>query len=353
MYIIVNNVNNLIKLFKKIIEFIKNKIKPMTLANKTYRNNKTGETIKVLDNFGDVVILESKQKMDKNELLDTNQYTEQIDPNSFFDTSNAYTNVLDSIKKLPTDDMVDENVKFDRDDSFKPSTDESAIVQYDEESEKEALARKYGIENDVSSSVNKQKEAFDKILNPNQDNEQAVNESSTEQPKISNREPVDKQENFNRETTVAQQQTYREPPTQRVEVEDPIIAMFKRAKKIVDFKFDLVVDKKIPRIDFVEMMEDSYDVSMIEFLADEITQDLLNDPSVIKNIVKKEIENKVYGVKKDVKKTSSKKPSASERAKSITKLETIPEVKKALNSEKAKTVIKAGKERIEELNKKQ
>jgi hypothetical protein len=50
-------------------------------------------------------------------------------------------------------------------------------------------------------------------------------------------------------------------------VEDPIITMFKNCKRNKDFKISLDIEDKIPRPDFIEMMEDSYTTSIIEFLA--------------------------------------------------------------------------------------
>ncbi len=59
----------------------------MNLANKSFKNNQTGEVVKVLDSFDNIAILESKEKVAVNRLLDPSFYTEQIDPTNFFNTS--------------------------------------------------------------------------------------------------------------------------------------------------------------------------------------------------------------------------------------------------------------------------
>jgi 3-methyladenine DNA glycosylase Tag len=41
------------------------------------------------------------------------------------------------------------------------------------------------------------------------------------------------------------------------------------------------------------MMEDSYEISIIEFLADEFTEKLLNDPSIIRNQIINEIKSMI------------------------------------------------------------
>jgi hypothetical protein len=70
--------------------------------------------------------------------------------------------------------------------------------------------------------------------------------------------------------------------------------MFKNVKRNTDFKISLDVENKIPRYDFIEMMEDSYNTSIIDFLATEFTNNLLENPDIIKNKIKEEIERLVY-----------------------------------------------------------
>ena len=55
------------------------------------------------------------------------------------------------------------------------------------------------------------------------------------------------------------------------------------------------ISNKIPRLDFIEMMEDSYEISIIDFLAEEFTQNILNNPDQIKEMVKDKIKKIVYG----------------------------------------------------------
>ena len=46
------------------------------------------------------------------------------------------------------------------------------------------------------------------------------------------------------------------------------------------------------------MMEDSYELSIIEYLADEFTSNVLKNPNLIRNKIIKEIRTKVYGEEK-------------------------------------------------------
>ncbi len=71
--------------------------------------------------------------------------------------------------------------------------------------------------------------------------------------------------------------------------------MFKNVKRNKDFSITLEINNKIPRPDFIEMMEDSYNTSIIDFLASEFTQNLLSNPEVIENMIKDKIKELVYG----------------------------------------------------------
>jgi hypothetical protein len=258
-----------------------NNIKIMNLANKTFRNNKTGEFIKVIDSFENIAVLENKQKMDVRTLIDPIQYTEQIDPNSFFNNQNAYNSLAEKIKNIPINNMIDEsgvvNINVDDRDNFKPSINESAIIMSSEEDEMAELSRKYGATVDNGDSVSKQQQAFAKLLG-----EEPVVES---QPIVNQVVNQQLNQTINRNT----------PPVERVEVEDPIITMFRKTKRNVNFNISIDISDKIPRLDFIEMMEDSYEISMIDFLADDFTNKILQDPSIIRDVIKSKIKNLVYG----------------------------------------------------------
>jgi hypothetical protein len=259
----------------------------MDLANKTFKDNKTGEVVKVIGSFENIAILENKQKVDVTKLTNTNFYTEQIDPGSFFNNQGSYNILADKIKNISTDNIRDDdsgeisvNVSGD---GFKPSMNESAIVMTSEEDEKAELARKYGVSTTDTNSINKQNEAFAKLLG--EDNDLPTQPVRTE--------PTQRVEVRREET----QQQYIQP-----KVEDPIITMFKNVKRVKDFSISLEIKNKIPRPDFIEMMEDSYNTSIIDFLASEFTENLLKNPQIIEDMIKQKIKEVVYGMeKKEVK----------------------------------------------------
>ena len=254
----------------------------MSLAGKIFKNNVTGQSVKVIDSFEHIAILENKQKIDVKTLMDQNQYTEQIDPSSFFNNQGAYNILAEKIKTIPSHLIQDDdgavNVSGTTQFSdFGPVSNESAIVMSSEEDERAELARKYGASlND--NSLQKQSDAFAKLLGDDTDELPKVPQTSIAD------EPVQRVEVQRSEVSRPVQQ-----------IEDPIITMFKKTKRSVDFKVNIDLNDKLPRLDFIEMMEDSYEISMIEFLADEFTNKILKDPSLIKNAITTKIKQLVYG----------------------------------------------------------
>ena len=335
----------------------------MNLANKVFKNNMSGEEIKVIDSFENIAILENKQKINVNILMDTNQYTEQIDPSSFFNNQGAYNSLADKIKSIPSNSIVDDEgvITINVGDNLPPVSNESAVIMTTEEDERAELARKYGAVDDNTSALSKQNEAFSKILG----------EDSDELPPV----PVKKtQLNVDNVQQVEVNREVYQPPVQRVNVEDPIITMFKGVKRNVKFDISVEISDKIPRLDFIEMMEDSYETSLIDFLADEFTNKILQNPNIIKDTITNKIKQLVYGaptitsiqeeIRVEEKVTNkenkinqdsgslSKKLNASDRVKYISNLDSIEDVEKVLKSETAKSVRDAGSKRIKELSKK-
>jgi len=337
----------------------------MNLSNKTFRNNRTGETIKVIDAFENIAILENKQKVDVRNLLDPGQYTEQIDPNSFFNNQDAYNLLAEKLKAIPTENLVDDSLQFGGE--VRPAINESAIIQTTEEDEMAELARKYGVEPSQPSqeAITKQQQAFSKYLGEEETSEL----------------PVTRVE-VNQKPMVEVGRSYEQPAqVQRVIVEDPITTMFKNVKRNVEFGVNFQFNDKVPRLDFIEMMEDSYEVSIIDFLADEFTNKILSNPSKIKEDIKREIKSLVYGktsestrlesniveehseseiekseiTEESFKKSESKrnsKPTTKERIDIINKLNNINTIEFQLKGEKSKSVIDAGNKRIEEIKSK-
>lgn len=257
----------------------------MSVINKSYRNNQNGDIIRIVDSYQNIAITDTKEKISTDRLLDSRYYTEYIDPKSFFNDSSTYNLFAEKIKSVDLSNIPDDDINITSPSvpGFESATNESAVTFVSEEDEIEELKRKYGATVQDSSALKNQNDALNKIINPDKD--------IIEDPLVNKSGKVDRFENKVDNTI------------QRVVVEDPIITMFKNVKRNVDFKFSFDIDGKIPRIDFIEMMEDSYDTSIIEYLAEDFTNKILSNPDIIKNKIMSEIKYMVENPKKSVDKT--------------------------------------------------
>lgn len=306
----------------------------MNLANKTYKDNKTGQIVKVLDSFENIAILENKEKIDTRRLLDTNYYTEQIDPSTFFNTQNAYNSLFEKIKTIPTENIPDEVgaitpvVKMDS--TYRPESDEAAVIYSTIDDEKEELARKYGVNLNSKDSIVRQNEAFSKIIGDLADDLPEPPRKPVAQEQI---QKIEASRNFVDDVKYepsVKEATYK--------AEDPIITMFRGVKRPVDFNISLTLENKIPRLDFIEMMEDSYEKSIIEFLAEEFTNELLRNPEMLKQKISNKIKEMVYEKKKTpAKRASGKKASVPTKklaSPQVAKLEDIKPVSRRKSAKK-------------------
>ena len=299
----------------------------MNLANKTFKDNKTGEVIKVIDSFENIAILESKDKIDARKLMDPNFYTELIDPTNFFNNQGAYNSLAEKIKSIPADKIGNdpEDIASRIGGEVSPATNESAVIITSEDDERAELARKYGASVDNVSSTNRQNEAFAKLLGEEGAEDLPKNQVRHQEPPLLVNEPPVQHIEVNRDGN---------QNVQRIEVNDPIITMFKGVKRNVDFKMNLEISNKIPRLDFIEMMEDSYEVSIIDFLAEEFTNNLLRNPNQLKSMISDRIKQVVYGgevkkkVVKETKDVTTKEPVTKEEPKKAVKKVTRKTTKK-------------------------
>lgn len=81
-------------------------------------------------------------------------------------------------------------------------------------------------------------------------------------------------------------------PRQQVQMQpmqSPINDMFRKAKRRLDFTYILNKTSKLPRVDFIEMMEDSYEESIVNYLAEEIFDNIIQSRDLIIRDIKRQI----------------------------------------------------------------
>ncbi len=320
------------------------------MKGKSFRNNRTDEVIKVIDTFEDIAVLENKQKVSVKSLMDPAQFTEELDPANFFNTQAAYNALAEKIRSIKTDDMIDESVVQSFGGTVQPISNESAIIQTSEEEERAELARKYSIQNATPhDAALKQKQAFSKYLDP-EEAESINREVESRQITVQNNPQINPQINQVQQQPRDINPEIYQQPSQVHRVEDPVISIFKNVKRTVEFKISLDIDDKIPRLDFIEMMEDSYDISIIDYLASEFTNKIMEDPRLLQKKFRSKIEELVYGKSIKVEeKSKERKLSVSERIERILAQDSQSEIEKLLKGEKSKKVREEATARIEQL----
>jgi hypothetical protein len=296
----------------------------MDFLNRTFKNRVTGDTFTIIDVYQNIAITDKKEKINTSILSNEKLFSplssqsipmnenrsikeDLVDPNKFFNSQNTYNAFAEKIKNIPLDKLPDDDRtnNYDTTPVSAPyrelgvSTNESAIIMSDPQDEIEELKRKYGATT-IDDNLRKQNDAFSKIL-------------SDEPPVVQVSPP---KQYIEREVERNFQEP--EPPIQRIEVQDPVTTMFKNVKRNVDFNIDLKIEGKIPRLDFIEMMEDSYEVSIIDFLAQEFTENLFKDPKLVKNKIKNEIKRLLEANSKNILPQTKEVSTSSEISKSET-----------------------------------
>jgi len=267
------------------------------LKNKKFLDVSKNEVYVVKDQFENIAILNDNQRVDVMRLLDRSYYDEYIDPKDFFNQSNLQI-FADKIKSIPNETL--QNLK----------DDDNIVMPYDPEEEKRLLEKKardmYKVNNNsIQSQIDKFKDILDEDI-----------------PVVEFKEEPKRQdfvESITTPTLVSQQTTPNTlKPHQVNQIDDPMISMFKNIKRNNDFKISIDIINKIPRPDFIEMMEDSYEVSIIDYLAKEFTKSVMENPSMIEDKIKEEIKNIVYKKKTE----SVPNPSEEDQSKKKTSVDT-------------------------------
>ena len=271
------------------------------MIGKKFTDLSTGRVVEIKDSFEDIAVLVDGSKIRVSRLLDRNYFDEYIDPKTFFNTQSLFDNFAQKIRQIP-DDVVrsiresNESISTQRDfemspnsDPFAPATNESAVLPYDPEVEKEQIMRKYGIQKDPLIEARQQMEKINSLLNNidgNGDDEMPLRiDVMRDEVEAIPMEalPIGSMQSESKPFEKSSTQQTNIPPL------DPVYQMFRGMKRNQDFKFQITIEEKIPRFDTIEMLEDSFDFSVVDFLATEFTNNLLENPEIIKKMIVEEI----------------------------------------------------------------
>ena len=235
------------------------------IKNKKFQDIATGKIVSVLDQFEDVAILEGRQRINVNRLLDKSLYEEFIDPMTFFSQSATLSSLAEKIRSIPNEALA-----MAEDDA----ADQSLVMPYDPEEEKRQLLEKYSV-------PQPQPAHNDALLALIEDRPPAAAEPADVVR-------VDARRDLPVEATA-------EAPRSPRQQDDPIAQMFRGAKRKNRMTITLSIEKAIPRPDFIEMMEDSYERSIIDFLSQEFADEIASDTQALREEISRQIRAVVYG----------------------------------------------------------
>jgi len=266
-------------------------------TNKKFTDLINGKVVQVTDQFEDIVILDNKTKIKVNKLLDNNLYDEYIDPMNFFRNEGLVNAFAEKIRQLPNN-VLQQQENFDSPrqllnnygNPYEYMDDSPAVLPYDPEEEKQQLIMKARKMFDNRNEVSSQFDKFKDILGDDEINDlnDEVNIEDYDNSETFEDIEIPKKPNPIRMENIINQQLSTSSQIQQQSM-DPIIQMFRNVKRNTDFNIKFEVNNKIPRLDFIEMMEDSYNTSIIDFLAEEFTNQILLNPQIIKNKIKDQI----------------------------------------------------------------
>lgn len=82
--------------------------------------------------------------------------------------------------------------------------------------------------------------------------------------------------------------------------ENPEEALFKKLKRSLKMEFDLKVQEMVPTVEFIKMMNDNFETSIIDYLSNQIISKLLSDPQSLRKQIKDQMETTVYGAPREI-----------------------------------------------------
>lgn len=253
------------------------------LIGKKYIKVNENKEYSVIGTEGAFYILNDKSKVSAQRLLDTESFTEVLDVKNFFEASNNAITSAFSNTKVPQTEYNDNVIRVEAkrtdlgdDDKFYANSNDSALISHEEidpEEEKRLLIEKYKIKphttHNVISQVEQQNELMQKLINGD----------DIQPSMVKNEFMVDEFKQVGSKPSV-------QIPSPVI---DPIIDLLNKTKRVNNLKLKIEIEELLPKNEFIQMLEESYDKSIIDYLTDEIYNKMIKDSDSIKEQIKNQI----------------------------------------------------------------
>lgn len=303
-----------------------------SIIGKQFENKSNGSVIKVVSIEGNIAILENSERISVERLLDRNHYGEyhamSINESVGLNTGEnlLHSKLFAQIQGLSNDDI-------NRANDIGGTTIENGAYVNPVESHSEAMRKLKGdnVYDDssvearelVEKSKKDQLELERKMRNQASKIAQTIDgiEEEVSIPVNRNLEGAKVEGVDKRETSVRMIEdvgTYVPNNTQPINNQpikqvNPMFTKMKRTKK-VSLKID--IDEMMPSKDFLKMLEEGFEDSVLDYLTEEIAGKVLSDVS-IKSQIKDKLHEYVYGKTKIAKKTATARKTTSTKKNTI------------------------------------
>lgn len=292
-----------------------------SIKGKTFMNS-NGDIVRVGSTDGNSVILDNGDRVSLNKMLDTNNFQEinesssrpvtstETDPFTLMNNNGFYSTLVNQTRNINTSGIGDSGPS-----QAGPTLNvlESVVERHGNTNNNSILVDNAddNIERLKRQMIENQKNINSKIQNSNSKLGDWLDAESTYDPNVT----YDK-DRVDRDPVV---KMYDEQNKQVEEIrENPVNQMFKSLKRSVPIDIDVTISEMLPKKEFIQMWEESYDVSIIDFLAQEFVNKYARNPVLLKNIIVERIREYAYG-KPEVKDVIEKKPRKAPVKKEIKK----------------------------------
>jgi len=270
------------------------------MKGKTFMNSK-GDIVRVSKIDGNYVILEDGERVSINKMLDNNSFQEinessNINYNNNDDAFaimnrsndslyNSIASQLNSALRNTNTNMMSDNsagasVKvLDNVVERHRSTNNDILIDNADNNIQDLRTRMVEDQRKMNEKLNKQNQQFSKWLD---------DESNSDDVRDSSVKMYDENDRLTDSITsnITQKPEFKE---------DPAHAMFRSLKKSVPIEIDITISEMLPKREFIQMWEESYEVSIINFLADEFVRKYASNPLLMKGIIVERIKEYAYG----------------------------------------------------------
>jgi hypothetical protein len=263
----------------------------MSLKGKTFVDNATKQSGTVVNVNEGIAILDNGSRVIESRLMDSNYYTEEITLDSM--SNGLYGSLASQLSNINTENMsdyVDPGASIKMIDPVESHSE--AQRKYNQQSSNTATSEDY---EQLEAKRREMAERANNMGNIIQNNPLAEFVDESDQPtQINVNRNLEGVVDETTKKTVQNNSSTKVNDSRRTMQSDPVFEMFKNVKRKSPFSMSLKISEKIPTKDFIKMWEDNYEMSIIDFLADEFLDKLLRDREAVKQQIREALEKKVY-----------------------------------------------------------